>query len=60
MLDDETMTNMTKFFAFYESSSIEIRQKLRDGEKEMRDLNELINKLEQEINQHRNGGGYTK
>jgi hypothetical protein len=51
---------MTKFFAFYESSSIEIRQKLRDGEKEMRDLNELINKLEQEINQHRNGGGYTK
>ncbi len=54
------MNNMTKFFNFYESSSVEILQKIRDGEKEMRELQELINKLEQEINQLRYGRGYTK
>ncbi|VDK58235.1 unnamed protein product [Anisakis simplex] len=49
VLNDESLQNLTKFFSFYEDSSVDMRKKLREVNEEHRIVDEKLTKLAAEI-----------
>ncbi|KHN86728.1 Protein F37C4.5 [Toxocara canis] len=60
ILDDESLQNLTKFFTFYEENSIDVRQRLRCVNEELRIIDEKLAKINNEIRIAQNSEQFAK